>query len=59
MIMGGPPAVIAYGEVKACDGGGKSMLDYHGQSWKSDMVRANAKLSWKSVKQGKVRSNTV
>ena len=57
--MGGPPAVIAYGEVKACDGGGKSMLDYHGQSWKSYMVRVNAKLSWKSVKQGKVRSNTV
>ena len=57
--MGGPPAVIAYGEVKACDGGGKSMLGYHGQSWKSYMVRVNAKLSWKSVKQGKVRSNTL
>ena len=53
MIMGGPPAVIAYGEVKACDGGGKSMLDYHGQSWKSDMVRAIAKLTWKSGQQGK------
>ena len=51
--MGGPPAVIAYGEVKACDGGGKSMLDYHGQSWKSDMVRAIGKLTWKSGQQGK------
>ena len=46
MIMGGPPAVIAYGEVKACDGrGGKSMLGYHGQNWKSYMVRVDFKLS--------------